>query len=245
MGKLDGKVALITGGATGMGAAHVARFADEGAAVVITDVNDAAGTALADELGGNVSFAHHDVTDPQSWEQVVRAAAERHGPITVLVNNAGISGPTASVADLSPEDYLAVINVDQHGTFYGMRAVIPGMLTAGAGSIINISSVAGLQHRSPNAAYTAAKFAVRGLTRAAAKQYAAAGIRVNSVHPGAVFTGMLAELPPERVDSFAATIPIKRMARPEEISQVVLFLASDDSSYVTGAEHVVDGGALA
>ena len=245
MGKLDSKITVITGGATGMGAAHTRRFVSEGAAVVITDVNEEAGEALAAELGEAARFVRHDVTDPSSWDDVVSATRQFFGDATVLVNNAGISGPLASVAELSVEDYLKVVDVDQNGTFYGMRAVIPGMLSAGGGSIVNISSVAGIHHQAPNAAYTAAKFAVRGLTRAAASQYAEYGIRVNSVHPGAVFTGMLAELPEERVAAFAQAIPMKRMAETDEISQVVLFLASDDASYVTGAEHVVDGGALA
>lgn len=244
MTKLQGKVAIITGAAAGMGASHAKLFIEEGASVVLTDVNEAAGQALATELGERALFVKHDVGDPESWRVVLEEANEKFGPVTILVNNAGIAGPPAKIAELTDKDYLSVISVDQHGTFFGMRAVIPGMLEAGGGSIVNISSVAGFVHEALNGAYTAAKFAVRGLTKAAAIEYADKNIRVNSVHPGAVFTAMLQAMDEETVEAFSATIPMRRMADPREISQVVLFLASDDSSYVTGAEHVVDGGAL-
>jgi 3alpha(or 20beta)-hydroxysteroid dehydrogenase len=248
MGRLDSKTAIITGAATGMGAEHARLFVAEGAKVALTDINEDAGQALADELGENARFLRHDVTDPGDWAEVVRATAETFGPVTVLVNNAGFAGPAATVADMTDEDYLRTIAIDQHGVFYGMRAVIPGMLAAGGGAIVNISSVAGFVHQVnvPNPAYTAAKFAVRGLTKAAAVQFGPQGIRVNSVHPGGVLTPMLRDtVPAEAIEALNADVPLRRMAEPVEVSRLVVFLASDESSYITGAEHLIDGGQTA
>jgi 3alpha(or 20beta)-hydroxysteroid dehydrogenase len=248
MGRLDGKVAIITGAAQGMGIEHARLFVAEGAAVALTDVLVDVGKEAAATLGPNAAFFEHDVTDPVRWKEVVQATADRFGPVTVLVNNAGVAGPAASLADLTDDDYQSVISVDQTGTFYGMRAVIPGMIEAGGGSIINISSIAGFAHSAKlrNCAYTAAKFAVRGLTKAAAVEYGEKNIRVNSVHPAGVLTPMLtANQSPETIEMLSANLPLRRMARPEEVSHVVAFLASDESSYMTGTEHIVDGGALA
>jgi 3alpha(or 20beta)-hydroxysteroid dehydrogenase len=248
MAKLDGKVAIITGAASGMGAEHARVFVEEGAKVALTDINEGPGLKLAAELGENALFLRHDVTDPASWDEVVRSTSAHFGPVTVLVNNAGFAGPEATVADMSTEDYLKTIAIDQHGVFFGMRAVIPGMVEAGGGSIVNISSVAGFVHQInvPNPAYTAAKFAVRGLTKAAAVQFGPQGVRVNSVHPGGVLTPMLKDtVPQEAIDALNADVPLRRMAEPREVSQLVAFLASDDSSYITGAEHLIDGGQTA
>ncbi len=248
MARLDGKVAVITGAASGMGVEHARLFVAEGAKIAITDVLADAGQALADELGDNAIFITHDVTDPAAWTAAVKTAEEAFGPVTVLVNNAGFAGPEAGVADMTVEDYQFTIAVDQHGVFYGMRAVIPGMIAAGGGSIVNISSVAGFVHQVnvPNPAYTAAKFAVRGLTKAAAVQYGPQGIRVNSVHPGGVLTPMLANtVPAEAIKMITADVPLRRLAEPAEVSRLVAFLASDESSYITGAEHLIDGGQTA
>jgi 3alpha(or 20beta)-hydroxysteroid dehydrogenase len=248
MSKLENKVAIITGGARGMGAAHAKRFIDEGAKVAITDLADGAGAQLAAELGENAIFLRHDVTDPDSWAEVVSKTEEKFGPVTVLVNNAGLAGPFTTTAELTTDDYLKTVAVDQHGVFYGMRAVIPGMLKAGGGSIVNISSVAGFSHvpGTPSVAYTASKYAVRGMTKATATEYTGKGIRVNSVHPGGVMTPMMKEsLTDDQVKEIGSAVPIGRMANPEEVSSVVAFLASDDASYVSGTEYVVDGGMLA
>jgi 3alpha(or 20beta)-hydroxysteroid dehydrogenase len=249
--RLDGKVALITGAGSGMGATHAQVFVRDGAKVILTDIDDEAGRRVAGELGDAALFLAHDVTDPDSWATVVAAGSAHFGTIDVLVNNAGVAGPLQRSLELSIHDYLKTISVDQHGTFYGMRAVIPAMIDAGGGSIVNVSSVAGMAATSgfPNAAYVAAKFAVRGLTKAAAIEYAAQNVRINSVHPGAVLTPLteaaLEEYGAEFRASFEASIPMRRLAMPLEVSEAVAFLASDASSYTTGMEYVIDGGLLA
>jgi 3alpha(or 20beta)-hydroxysteroid dehydrogenase len=245
--RLDGKVALVTGAASGMGVHHARALFKAGAHVVLTDIADTAGQRVASQLGSGAIYHHLDVTDPVAWSAVITEVAATLGIVTILVNNAGYGGPIATVASMEVDDYLRTIAIDQHGVFWGMRAVIPGMIEAGGGSIINISSTAGLVHSVavPNPAYTTAKFAVRGMTKAAAVQFGPQGIRANSVHPGAVDTPMLGELPQRVIDSMSARIPLRRIARPEDVSDLVLFLASDASSYITGSELIVDGGATA
>lgn len=247
MTRLEGKVALITGGASGMGAAHVRLFLDEGAKVIITDINADLGASFARDLGDNALFLRHDVSDPASWDEVIKAGVEKFGPVTILVNNAGIPGPVVKTLDLPDSDYLRLINIDQNGVFYGTQAVLPVMIAAGGGSIVNISSAAGMAHLpgSPNIGYTAAKFAVRGLTKATAVEYGRDGIRANSVHPGAILTPLNQTFDQSALDEVAAGVPIGRFAQPEEVSHAVLFLASDDASYITGTELIVDGGILA
>jgi 3alpha(or 20beta)-hydroxysteroid dehydrogenase len=248
MGKLNEKVAIITGAAQGMGEAHARTFVAEGARVVLTDIDAERGAAVAADLGDAAIFVQHDVTDPDQWAAVVRRAEESFGPVNVLVNNAGFAGPAATVASMEVDDYLRTVAIDQHGVFFGMRAVIPSMVAQGGGSIVNISSVAGFVHQIdvPNPAYTAAKFAVRGLTKAAAVQFGPSGVRVNSVHPGGVLTPMLrTTVPAEQIAALNADVPLRRMAEPGEVSRLVVFLASDDSSYITGAEHLIDGGQTA
>ncbi len=247
MGKLDGKVAIITGAARGMGAEHAREFLKEGAKVVITDVLEAEGRRLSEELGENTLFLRHDVTRPEEWKRVLDEAVEAFGPVGVLVNNAGYTGPLSTLTSLEDDEYLKVITIDQHGTFYGMKTLIPHMIDSGGGAIVNIASTAGLRHvnGTPNAAYTAAKHAVVGLTKAAAAEYASQNIRINVVCPGGVLTPLLKETyTQEQLDQFAAS-PIGRLSNPEEVSKPVLFLASDDASYMTGGVVVVDGGLLA
>ena len=247
MGKLEGKVAVVTGAASGMGIEHARLFASEGAKIVLTDVNERAGAAAAAEIGDTATFVKHDVADLIGWDNVVRHAERLFGPVTVLVNNAGISGPRYHTAELDPADFLRIMGINTNGVFFGMRAVLPGMLRAGGGSIVNISSTAGFSHTkyTGNMAYTASKFAVRGMTRAAAVEYAGRNIRVNSVHPGGVMTPMVANnLPEEAKSAILSEIPMGRLGEPLEISRLVLFLASDDASYITGSAMLADGGLL-
>ncbi len=247
MERLKGKIAIVTGAARGMGASHARCFAKEGARVVMTDTRAAEGQALADELGENALFFEQDVTKAGDWKRIVSAAEDAFGPVNVLVNNAGILGAMATTADLSEEDYLHVIAVNQHSVYLGMHAVIPSMLRAGGGSIVNISSISGLvaNYGFPSLAYVGSKFAVRGMTKAAAVEYGPQGIRVNSVHPGFIMTPMMVEATNEEGGDALAMIPLRRIAEPEEVSNLVLFLASDESSYISGAEHVIDAGMTA
>ncbi|MFW2830964.1 glucose 1-dehydrogenase [Sphingomonas sp. ID0503] len=245
--RLNGKVAIITGAGRGMGASHARIFAREGAKVVLTDLNAESGSALAKEIGTAATFLSHDVTNVSSWKKIVAATLDLHGTVDVLVNNAGILGPVAATVELEDEGYDLVCAVNQHSVFYGMRAVLPAMIEAGKGSIVNISSIAGMaaNYGFPSLAYVASKFAVRGMTKAAAMEYGKHNIRVNSVHPGFIQTPMMVEATDEGGGDALAQIPLGRIADPVEVSNLVLFLASDESSYITGAEHLVDAGMLA
>ncbi len=247
MGRLNGKVAIITGAARGMGASHARIFAREGAKVVMTDLREDTGSALAAEIGGDCRFFAQDVTSPTDWGRVVADTERMFGRIDVLVNNAGILGPMAVTAELDDVGYDQVCAINQHSVFYGMRAVLPAMLRAGGGSIVNISSIAGMaaNYGFPSLAYVASKFAVRGMTKATAVEYGKHKIRVNSVHPGFIQTPMMVEATDESGGDALREIPLGRIADPSEVSALVLFLASDESSYITGAEHLVDAGMLA
>jgi 3alpha(or 20beta)-hydroxysteroid dehydrogenase len=247
MSRLAGKIAIVTGAARGMGAAHARLFAREGAQVVATDARVAEGQALAEELGSSVRFVEQDVTQAADWDRVVALAESTFGPVSVLVNNAGILGAMANTVDISEQEYLQVIAVNQHSVFLGMHAVIPSMLRAGGGSIVNISSIAGMvaNYGFPSLAYVGSKFAVRGMTKAAAVEFGPNGIRVNSVHPGFIMTPMMVEATNEEGGDALSMIPLRRIAEPEEVSRLVLFLASDESSYISGAEHVIDAGMTA
>lgn len=247
MGRLDGKVAIITGAARGMGSSHARLFVEEGARVVMTDLSEDAGQALARELGDRAIFLRHDVTRLEEWSGIIDAAKAAFGGIDILVNNAGVLGPIATTETLTEKDYLAVCDVNQHSVFYGMKAVLPAMLERGRGSIVNISSIAGMaaNYGFPSLAYVASKFAVRGMTKATAMEYGKHNIRVNSVHPGFIMTPMMVEATDEVGGEALAQIPLGRIADPREVSNLVLFLASDESSYITASEHLVDAGMLA
>jgi len=241
VGRLDGKVAIVTGGARGQGEAEARLFAAEGAKVVIGDVLTAEGEALAAELGNGVVFTPLDVSREEEWAVAVALATERFGALDVLVNNAGIA-ITKTIADHSVADYERIIGVNQLGVFLGIRAAIAPMKAAGGGSIVNISSAAGLRASKYMIAYAASKYAVTGMNACAAIELARDGIRVNSIHPGVIDTPILEHAPAEPSRMVAGT-PMRRIGTPDEIARVALFLASDESSYMTGAHVVADGGA--
>ncbi len=248
MGRLEGKVAVVTGAAQGMGEAHARRFAAEGAKTVIADINAAAGEALAADLGKNAMFAPLDVASSANWQQVVASAEAQFGPISVLVNNAGVVGPVKPCDELSEDEFLRICTINQTGAFLGMKHVIPSMKRAGGGSIINISSISGIVaiYGTPNVAYAASKFALRGLTKQAAIEYGGNNIRVNSVHPGYIRTAMMTEsLTPEQIVVASASVPIGRVGEVADVSNLVVYLASDESGFTTGTEHVIDGGLTA
>ncbi len=242
VGRLDGKVAVVTGGARGQGAAEVRLFAAEGAKVVATDVLSAEGEALAAELGPDVAFLRHDVSSEEEWDAVVQFTLERFGGLNVLVNNAGI-GHSAPIIDHTVAIYERIVAVNQLGVFLGIRSAIAPMTAAGGGSIVNISSGAGLRGTKYLIAYAATKWAVTGMTASAALELARYKIRVNSVHPGVIDTPMLGIQTPEITNALVKGTPLRRMGAPEEIARALLFLASDESSYMTGAHVPVDGGA--
>lgn len=244
MGRLDGKIALVTGGARGQGAAEGTLFAAEGATVIITDVLDAEGEAMAASFDGR--YLHHDVTDENRWSEIIDTIVGWFGRVDVLVNNAGIyRGET--VLNMTQAQYRQVIDINQVGVFLGMQAVSRPMVEQRSGSIINISSIAGLRGGG-GIAYVASKWAVRGMTKSAATQLGPYNIRVNSIHPGLIETPMLHQLPgfdSGRHDDYLRRIPIGRIAEASDVAKLALFLASDDSAYSTGAEFVIDGGMTA
>lgn len=244
MARLSGKVAIITGGARGMGEAHVRAFIKEGARVVLTDRLVDAGQALAAELGPNALFVEGDVSRPDSWVKLIEAAETAFGPVNVLVNNAGILLMN-SLETESEADFRRVVEVNQMGVFFGMKAVLPSMRKAGGGSIVNIASTASCVGAEGIFSYVASKWAVRGMTKAAALELAKDNIRVNAVHPSEIETPMVKEMEDAGAAVSTDILPMKRLGKPHEVSAVVLFLASDESSFVTGSDYMVDGGLTA
>jgi len=248
MDRLKGKVALISGGARGQGAAEARLFVNEGAKVVVGDVLDSQATALAREINGqnrNVVAVHLDVTRADDWRSAVAVCEKEFGGLDILINNAGIFN-TSGLEDTSEELWDAIVNINQKGVWLGMKEAVAAMRNRGGGAIVNISSVAGLSGSSGSTAYHGTKGAVRLLTKAAAVQYARTGIRVNSVHPGLIGTQMIDIIPREQREYYVKNVvPMGREGTAEEVAKLVLFLSCDDSSYCTGAEFIVDGGMTA
>ena len=246
--RLKDKIAIITGAARGMGAEHCRRFIAEGASVVLTDINEEDGKRLEAELGADTLFVRHDVGSEADWVRVVKRAEDRFGPVTVLVNNAGIIGPIAKAAELQADDFETVCRINQTSVFLGTKHVIPSMIRAGGGSIVNISSISGIVaiYGTPNVAYAASKFAVRGITKQVAVEYGDQGIRANSVHPGYIRTPMMTDaLDPEQIKIASGSVPIKRVGEVEDVANLVVFLASDEAGFITGSEYIIDGGLTA
>ena len=245
MGRLDGKVALISGGARGQGATAAKRIVAEGGKAVIGDILDDEGKALAKELGDDGLYAHLDVTNEDDWRSAVADTEQAFGRLDVLLNNAGIL-KFGKLEEMTLDEYMQVINVNQVGVFLGMKAAAPAMKRTGGGSIINISSVEGLRGLPRLTAYSASKFAVRGMSKSAAVELGKHKIRVNSIHPGFIDTPMTRAQGLENIDVdelFKSGVPMRRAGTPDDIVNMVVFLASDESSYCTGAEFIVDGGA--
>lgn len=251
MGRLQGKVALISGAARGLGAEFAQAFAAEGARLVFGDIDDAAGRDVEAAIrarGGEAIYLHLDVTCEEDWRTAIDTAVERFGRLDILVNNAGVVLPAASIEERTADEWDRVMAVNAKGVFLGTKHAIPALRKAGGGSIVNISSLAGIgQSQIMEAAYAASKGAVRIFSKATAAQHARDGIRCNSVHPGPVDSGMLKDFyaDPERLKQRLARVPLGRLASVHEVANGVLYLASDESSYTTGTELVIDGGALA
>lgn len=247
MTRLTGKVALITGAARGQGAAAARRFVAEGARVVVSDILDTEGKAVCDELGDAALYHRLDVSDPEQWAGAVEKSVAHFGRLDILVNNAGI-GALGAIDQLPIAEHHRLIDINVNGVYYGMRAAAPVIAATGGGAIVNISSIDGLVGVLGMSSYSATKFAVTGLTRSAAIELGPRGIRVNSVHPGYIDSPMTQAAPPalkERFDRLMAMQPIARMGTPQEVAALVVFLASDEASYITGAQMVIDGGHLA
>ncbi|QIK76710.1 SDR family NAD(P)-dependent oxidoreductase [Nocardioides piscis] len=245
MGRLAGKIAIVTGAAQGQGAEIARSFVAEGAKVALADINEADGQALADELGDSAHFTRHDVSDAASWQELVADTNDRFGPVNVLVNNAGILR-FGDIDKMPLEEAQLIWNVNLQGCYLGMQAVVPTMKRNGGGSIVNASSIEGLGGMGSVIAYCGSKWAIRGMTKAAAHELGRRKIRVNSVHPGMIDTPMTRVHGGDVAMEFGASkVPLRRVGTPSDIAPTYVFLASDESAYITGAEIAVDGGATA
>lgn len=242
-GRVDGRRALVTGGARGIGESIVRRLVAEGAEVVIADLRDEEGQALAAELGDRATYRHLDVTDDDAWRQVGAEAAAR--PLDILVNNAGAVISFEPLHDVEPELFRRIVELNLTSVFLAMRFVLPTMVAAGRGSVINLSSISGVVGHDVAPGYQAAKGGVRVLTKNGAMTYATSGVRVNSIHPGIIATPMVAEQPQWATDAFIANTPMGRAGTAEDVAHAAVYLASDESAFVTGAELYVDGGFVA
>jgi 3alpha(or 20beta)-hydroxysteroid dehydrogenase len=242
MKRLSGKTAIVTGGARGMGEATARLFIENGAKVVIADILDEQGEQLAKELGDNAVFIHLDVTQQRDWDNAV-AKANTLGSLNVLINNAGVVFQK-TIPDTTEEEFMRVVSINQLGVFLGMKAVFESLKASGCGSIINVSSIDGLQSKNSLTAYSGSKWAVRGMTKAAALEMGKYGIRVNSVHPGGVYTAMHGSdfISEEDANQFYTHHALPRVGLPHEVANVTLFLATDEASYSTGSEFIADGG---
>ncbi|WP_186628775.1 glucose 1-dehydrogenase [Rhodococcus sp. BP22] len=239
MNRLEGRVALVTGAARGMGLAHCKALIAEGAKVVLGDILDEEGASAAKELGDAAHYVRLDVTSEDSWAEAVAATTEKFGPVTVLVNNAGIVGGNLITA-YETSEWQRILDINLTGTFFGIRACSQSMIDAGGGSIINVSSVEGFRGSPGLHGYTATKFAVRGLTKSVALELAPKNVRVNSIHPGFIHSPMTEGIPEDFLQ-----IPLGRGGKATEVSSMIVFLASEESSYSTGSEFIIDGGLMA
>jgi 3alpha(or 20beta)-hydroxysteroid dehydrogenase len=249
MNRFEGKTVLITGAAQGQGASHAGGFATEGANVVLADIREESGRALADELGAQAMFIKLDVSVASDWDTAVEQTERRFGPISILVNNAGVLAPAVSITNSDPADWDNVIAINLKGTYLGIRAVAPSLKRAGGGSIVNIASTSGHVGTPLLSPYVASKWGVRGLTRTAATELARDMIRVNSISPGVIDTPLITEaLRPGEVpvsDHFSAEpFAVPRMGGPVEVTRLVMFLVSEEAAFITGSDYVIDGGML-
>lgn len=248
-GQFTGKVALVTGGASGIGRAVALRLAAEGAAVAVVDLRQDAAQGVVDEItaaGGNAVAVAADVSDATQVKAAVDAAVETFGALHLALNNAGIGGPQGPLADYDATDgfaaYRQLIDINLNSVFYGMHAEIPAIIAAGGGAIVNTSSILGLVAEPDAAPYVAAKHGVAGITKAAGATYASQGVRINSVHPGYIDTPLLSQLPKEVYDALVAKHPIGRLGTADEVANLVLFLLSDQATFINGSQYVIDGG---
>jgi 3alpha(or 20beta)-hydroxysteroid dehydrogenase len=239
MARLDGKVVLITGAARGLGESVARAAAGEGARVVLTDILEEEGEAVAAEIGASARFIRHDVRRQADWEQTIAAVEAEFGPVSVLVNNAVLMQGDG-LLETREDVFRNVFEVNELGCFLGMQTVVPSMRRAGAGSIVNISSIAGM-HPASGIAYCSSKWAIRGITKSAARDLAPEGIRVNSVHPGWMRTPSTQAAP---LDHVATRLPMRRIGETPNVAKLVTFLASDEADYITGGEYLIDGGVL-
>ncbi len=243
MGRVEGKTILVTGAARGMGKSHVKHLASHGANVVVADILDSEGEAIAGDIGKQALYVHLDVTDAKAWEEVVDRTERTFGPLSGLVNNAGIGGQFY-LDDLTEAKYREYIEINQMSVFFGIKAAVPSLRRAGGGSIVNVSSTAGIRAGAGLFAYVATKFAVTGMSKAAALDLGKDKIRVNSVHPGLIGDTGLYERAKHRIAPVLERTALGRVAEPLEVSNLILYLVSDESTYCTGSEFVVDGGLL-